>query len=76
MLLAVGGLVGSESRHPHVTLNLSWTVHMRCLDDGREGLKHEWEYGFRRELDLETLVSDPFSFHSHSKPWSRRRHLR
>jgi hypothetical protein len=37
-------------------LSLSWRVHMRCLDDGREGLKHKRECGFRRQLDLETLV--------------------
>lgn len=37
-------------------LNLSWAVHMRCLDDGREGLKHKRECGFKRQLDLETLV--------------------
>ena len=37
-------------------LNLSWRVHMRCLDDGREGMKHRRECGFRTELDLETLV--------------------
>lgn len=37
-------------------LNLSWRVHMRCLDDGMEGLKHKREYGHRLELDLQTLV--------------------
>jgi hypothetical protein len=36
--------------------NLSWRIHMRCLDDGREGLKHKRRCDFRAELDLETLV--------------------
>ena len=30
--------------------NLSWQVHIRCLDDGREGLN------YRTDLDLKTLV--------------------
>jgi hypothetical protein len=34
----------------------SWSVHMRCLHDGKEGLKHRRDCNFRRELDLETLV--------------------
>ena len=29
---------------------------MRCLDDGREGLKHKRRCGYRKYLDLETLV--------------------
>ena len=29
---------------------------MRCLYDGREGLKRKSECGYRKELDLETLV--------------------
>ena len=37
-------------------LNLSWRVHMRCLDDGREGMKLRRECRFSRELDIETLV--------------------
>jgi hypothetical protein len=37
-------------------LDLSWSVHMRCLHDGKEGLKHRRDCNFRRELDLETLV--------------------
>lgn len=37
-------------------LDLSWTVHMRCLHDGREGLKHRRDCTFRRQLDLENLV--------------------
>ena len=37
-------------------LNLSWSVHMRCLDDGREGMKRRRDCGFRCQLDLETLV--------------------
>jgi hypothetical protein len=36
--------------------NLSWQVHIRCLDDGREGLKHKRQCGYRTELDLKTLV--------------------
>jgi hypothetical protein len=36
--------------------NLSWQIHVRCLDDGREGLKHKRECGYRKTLDLETLV--------------------
>jgi hypothetical protein len=36
--------------------DLSWSVHMRCLHDGKEGLKHRCDCNFRRELDLETLV--------------------
>lgn len=34
-----------------------WRIHMRCLDNGREGLKHKRECGYRKELDLETLVA-------------------
>ena len=34
----------------------SWSVHMRCLHDGKEGLKHRRDCNFRCELDLETLV--------------------
>ena len=37
-------------------MNLSWRIHMRCLDDGVRGLKNMRECGFRRELDVETLV--------------------
>jgi hypothetical protein len=37
-------------------MNLSWTVHMRCLDDGREGLKRARACDFRLKLDIETLV--------------------
>jgi hypothetical protein len=36
--------------------DLSWSVHMRCLHDGKEGLKHRRDCNFRRELDFETLV--------------------
>jgi len=36
--------------------NLSWTIRIRCLDSGREGLKHKRECGYRNDLDLETLV--------------------
>ena len=34
--------------------SLSWRV--RCLHDGREGLKHKRECGYRAELVMETLV--------------------
>ena len=36
--------------------NLSWEIHVRCLDDGREGMKHKRACGYRKYLDLETLV--------------------
>jgi hypothetical protein len=36
--------------------NLSWQIHIRCLYDGREGMKHRKECGYRKYLDLETLV--------------------
>jgi len=36
--------------------NMGWRIHMRCLYDGREGLKHKRECGYRHELDMETLV--------------------
>jgi len=36
--------------------NLSWQIHIRCLDDGREGLKHKRRCGYRKFLDMETLV--------------------
>src|SRR5215204_3000337 len=36
--------------------NLSWQVHIRCLDDGREGLKHKRRCDYRTDLDLKTLV--------------------
>lgn len=38
-------------------LNYGWRVHMRCLDDGREGLKHKRRCGLRMTLDLATLVA-------------------
>jgi hypothetical protein len=37
-------------------LDLSWRVHMRCLDDGHEGLKRRLPCNHRLELDLQTLV--------------------
>ena len=37
-------------------MDTGWRIHMRCLHDGREGLKHKRDCGFRRELDVETLV--------------------
>jgi hypothetical protein len=36
--------------------SLSWQVHMRCLEDGRDGMKHRKPCGYRKYLDLETLV--------------------
>ena len=36
--------------------NLSWVIHIRCLDDGREGMKHRRSCDYRKYLDLETLV--------------------
>jgi hypothetical protein len=36
--------------------NLGWRLHMRCLHDGREGLKHGRSCGYRAELDMRTLV--------------------
>ena len=36
--------------------NLSWKIHIRCLDDGREGLKHKRRCDYRAELDMQTLV--------------------
>src|SRR5215207_5292905 len=38
-------------------LNHGWRVHMRCLDDGMEGLKHKRDCGLRMTLDLATLVA-------------------
>jgi hypothetical protein len=36
--------------------NGGWQLRMRCLDDGREGLKHKKRCSFRAELDMQTLV--------------------
>ena len=36
--------------------SLSWKMHIRCLYDGREGLKHKRACGFRQDLDMMTLV--------------------
>ena len=38
-------------------LNHGWRVHMRCLDNGMEGVKHKRECGLRMALDLATLVA-------------------
>ena len=35
---------------------VGWRLHMRYLDDGREGLKHRRRCDYRTELHLETLV--------------------
>lgn len=37
--------------------SLGWRVRMRCLDDGREGLKHRRRCDLRLELDVETLCA-------------------
>jgi hypothetical protein len=37
--------------------NFGWHLHMRCLDDGKEGLKHRKRCAYRTALDLQTLVS-------------------
>jgi hypothetical protein len=36
--------------------NLSWEIYVRCLYDGREGMKHKRACAYRKYLDLETLV--------------------
>jgi hypothetical protein len=36
--------------------NWGWRITMRCLDNGREGLKHRRRCDYRLELDLRTLV--------------------
>jgi hypothetical protein len=36
---------------------LSWRVNIRCLYDGREGLKHKRSCNYRAELDMMTLVT-------------------
>ena len=36
--------------------NLSWQIHVRCLEDGRQGMKHRRSCDYRKYLDLETLV--------------------
>ena len=36
--------------------NWGWGITIRCLDDGREGLKHRKRCNYRRELDVMTLV--------------------
>ena len=35
--------------------SLSWTLNMRCFDDGQEGLKHKQPCNYRHDLDLPTL---------------------
>ncbi len=48
------------TRSPVETLGeawtLSWKMHIRCLYDGQEGMKHKRSCGFRQELDMVTLV--------------------
>ena len=36
--------------------NFSWKIHIRCLDNGRRGLKHKRCCDYRAELDMQTLV--------------------
>ncbi len=36
--------------------NSGWQVRIRCLYDGREGLKHKRACGYRAALDMQTLV--------------------
>ena len=36
--------------------NHGWQLRMRCLDDGREGLKHRRRCDYRADLDMQTLV--------------------
>jgi hypothetical protein len=38
-------------------MGVNWRVHVRCLDDGREGMKRKRECGYRKHLDIETLVA-------------------
>ena len=38
---------------------MSWRANIRCLHDSRNDLRHNREYGYRAELDLMTLVTDP-----------------
>jgi hypothetical protein len=35
--------------------SLGWNIHIRCLYDGREGMKLKRSCGFKQELDLMTL---------------------
>src|SRR5262245_58575415 len=37
--------------------NESLQLRMRCLDEGREGMKHRRQCGFRATLDMQTLVA-------------------
>jgi len=37
-------------------LTFDWKIHIRCLYDGKEGLKHKSRCGFRHELNMMTLV--------------------
>jgi hypothetical protein len=37
-------------------MGFSWKVSIRCLDSGKEGLKHRRRCDFRMELDMPTLV--------------------
>ena len=36
--------------------SLGWRIDMRCLHDGREGMKRKRDCGFRASLDMQTLV--------------------
>jgi hypothetical protein len=37
-------------------VDLSWQIYVRCLYDGREGMKHRRSCGYQKYLDMETLV--------------------
>ena len=37
--------------------SLSWTIDMRCLDDGREAMKRKPPCNYRLRLDVPTLVA-------------------
>lgn len=36
--------------------NFSWELYVRCLNDGKEAMKRKPACGYRKYLDLETLV--------------------
>jgi hypothetical protein len=40
-----------------VARSLGWKVHMKCADGPRDGMKRVRECIYRKQLDLETLVS-------------------
>ena len=48
--------------------NHGWQLHMRCLDEGREGLKHKRRCAYRTELDMQTLVRAVETSRWHKSP--------